>query len=187
MAKHNTLHLVSSADDAFADTVILQMILNQFIGVEFWAIGWQKEQAQLPVSGLHELYDLSRPMRRVSIDDKKDRARLIVHQTAKELDELSRVHAPVHHHESNFSSGTLRRDEIQTEALSGGFNHRSVSSRRPGGAGVTIRAHPRFVAKIHHGAFAFSQRLNLRILLIEPFLYTLGVSFTGTAQRFFPR
>ena len=78
MAEDVAFEFLRRLQQAFANSVCLQMVPHEFIRIEFRGVRRQEEQLKVAVRRRYEFLDRFRPVRGMLIDDEENRLRLIV-------------------------------------------------------------------------------------------------------------
>src|SRR5574343_739339 len=121
---------------------------DRFIWVQMRRVWRQIEELELTVQALDVALHYLCLVDRMTIDNQKHGLVGIDHQALEELDKDLCVDRALMQHESTFALRADRRDHVQREAPARRLHHRSLALRRPGCAGVVVRADARLVAKV---------------------------------------
>ena len=111
--------------------MLTDMIPDKFIGVEVGGIAWEKVQLQPTAQRLYMTSDTSRAMRRMAIDDKKDRPPAARQELLEKGDKPSGVEPPRVDRVPEAASCGDRRDRVDRLALTAGAHHRGLTFGSP--------------------------------------------------------
>jgi len=142
MAEHGPMQLLRGTDTLATDGVVLEVIPDALIRIEFRRIRREEEQTETILDGLDELRHAAGFVSRMTIDNQKRHAICAMNQPLDKIKELRCADPPLNHHEAKFTLGTDRRDHVQTKPCTGAADHRGSALCRPGGTGVMIGTHP---------------------------------------------
>jgi len=183
VAHHFPLHLLWPRDDLAANAVVLQVVPDRFVGIQFGGVGRQKEQPQFVHHALQKPPHFHGLVRWMSVHDQEDRSPLALPQPLEKADEHLGVHAALHSHEAKVTTATDRRNKIQAQAGTGGGNNRRLAAWRPSRAGRGVGANAGFVAKPNLGFVGLGCRTNPREFLPQPALHRSGILLVRPPQR----
>jgi hypothetical protein len=96
VTQHSASKLFATPDRVLADSMVLQVVPDVFAGIQIWGVQRQEKEPATSLCRSHELKNLLSTVRRMAVDDQKDWAECVVDEALEKLDEILRVHSPVH-------------------------------------------------------------------------------------------
>lgn len=182
-AQDCSLHLRGSCDDLAAKNVVLQIVPDQFVGIQFWRVRRQEEQPQSGRDGFDERSDHRRLVRGMPVYDQEDGTTTTMDQPFQVLDEDFRRNTPSDDRKVKLPCSTHGGNQVHPKPCSSRRNDRSLATGRPGGSGMCVRPDTSLVAKKHQCFAVFCVLANARILFFQPSRHSIGVLLVCSPQR----
>ena len=176
------LHLIRAGDDLAPKGVILQVVPDQLVGVQFRGVRGQKEQAQSGADGFDKCSDHHRLMRRMTVDNQKDRAFPVENQALQVLDENLRRHAPLDNRKVKLAPPAHGGYQVHAEARSRRRNDGRLAFRSPRFPAVRVRTHTGLIPKEDVRPANLRFAANLRVLLLQPVRHGFRILLVGAPQ-----
>ena len=132
---------------------------------------------------LHGFNKLGHPlcfMSRMPIDNQKHGPMGSMKKSSDEINKLSGSDPTLDRHETEFSLGADRRDQVQSKPCPSATDHRGLPFQGPGGSGMMVRAYSRLIPKVYQSLSLTGQPLDFGILFLQPSLYLLRFLLVGT-------
>ena len=166
-----------------AETIGLDILVEEFIWVELRAVTRQPDQAQSGLVGGDEVAGHDRAMHRVAIHDQIQLPCRLLKQATHELHEQQAIELAVEHHELKMATVCDRRDHVAAKALPGGPDDRRLAHRGVARTGNVVAAQAHLVAPVNHGLLPLGVPNNRRILRAQPARNCRIVTLIGPARR----
>src|SRR5262245_57769083 len=122
-------------------------------------------------------------MRRVPVDNHKDRRARIDQKPLEEVYEHRSGDPPVSQHEAQLTLRADRRDQIDAEPCARTRDHRRPPSLTPGCSAVEVRSNAGLVGEEDLRALAPCATLDRRVFRRQPVLHRLGVLLIRPPER----
>ena len=185
MTYYRAMHLTGGYDSLLANSIILKVVPDPLVGIQFWGVRRQEEQAKPLFNGFafDKLGNAFRPVCRMPVDNQKNHSFGAVKQPFNEFNKQGSSHAAFDGHKAEFSLCAHRGNNVQAETCSGGTYHRGPAFHRPCGTRMMIRAHAGFISKEYLSFKAARHAPNTGILFVKPFLDFFRLLLIGTPHR----
>ena len=165
------------------DRVALDILVKQFVGIEFGAVGGQIEKIDPLAMFGQPLAGLSGSVNCMVFNDKEHFSWVLTYQAAQEINENPSFESFFEDPEVEVSLIGYGRDHVTSETLSGSFDNRCFTLNPIGATHRMIGTEPHFITPEGHGLFLFGSFPNGRIIVFQPTLNGFGVLFISPAQR----
>ena len=165
-------HVLGRGDDLAPNAMILQVIPDSLIGIEFGGVGREEEHTHPLLDGFalkERLHPLGL-MGGVAVHNEKHHPACALNQPLDEVDKDPRAHLALDSHEPKLPLGTDGREHSEAEPGARGADYRRGPLRCPGGAAMMVRADTRFVAKEDLGLLLPRQAPDAGIVFCQPLL-----------------
>ena len=168
MAAHDGHEFGSVGRTTLAEPVRLDVLVQQFIGVQFRAVARHPNQPQPRRVAGCKACGCSGLVHRMPVHDQRDRAGDLFEQPLHERHKHWRLEFALKHHEGQSPSVGDRRDHVAAEALPGRPDDRGLAQRGVARSGHVVTAQAHLVAPIDRGPVTPGLPRNRRILFRQP-------------------
>ena len=185
MTHDSTMQLFRIRNGASANSIVLQIIPNPLVRIQFRRVRWKKEESKALLNrlGFNKRGNLTCLMRRMPINNKENLTIGTMDQSLNELDKTYRAHAASDNHESEFALGAHRRYHVQSETSSGATHNRRFSLDSPRSARMMVRSHASLVSEEYLRLFSACKATNLRKFFLQPLLDRFRLLLISSPDR----
>src|SRR5437899_13044975 len=175
------LLLVDGADAA--ERVGFHVLVQQFIGIQFRAVGRKPEELDARRVLCQPATHRRRLVHGVAIQNQKHFPGDQTQQATQKIQKDRRGEALVKNHEGQSTAIGEGRDQVAAEALTGARHHGRLAAASIGAAGLMVGAQPHLVAPVNLGLFSLGLRPDGRVFLLQPSPHGGRVLFVGAPHR----
>lgn len=176
-------HFALGGRAAAAEGIGFDVLVDQFVGVEFRAVAGQKEKPQARGVFLQPFFDLGAAMDGMTVDDEENGLVILPDQAAQKVDEDRRGERALEETESELAAVGEGRDEVAAKASSGAGDDRRAALGAETAAGGVIAAQAHLIAPVNGGPGLARLPGDTRVVLFEPAAHGLRVALESSAHR----
>ena len=164
------------------DRIALHILIQQLIGVQFWAVRRKEIQLDLLPMGFEPARRLAGLVRRVFVHDQNYLSTYLTQKPFQKSNEHPCVEALLEHHEAKSPPVGDGGNHIAAEALTCAGNHRRLTPPAPGASRLMVGSQAHLVPPVDLRPVALCPRPNRRIFLPKPLPHRLGVSLVRSSH-----
>ena len=164
------------------DRIALHILVQQLIGVQFWAVRRKEIQMDLLPMDFEPARRLAGLVRRVLVHDQNYLPTYLTQKPFQKPNENPCVEALLKHHETKSPPVGDGGNHVAAEALAGTGNHGRLTPPAPGASRLVVGSQPHLVPPVDLRPVALGPRPNPRIFLPKPLPHRLGVSLVRSSH-----
>lgn len=183
MAAHGGHEFGPIGRPAFAEPVGLDVLIQQFIGVQFRAVARHPNEPQPLLVLVHKVLGGAGSMCRMPVHDQIDVAGDLFEQSLHERHKDGCLELALKHHEGQAPLVRDGGDHIAPKPLAGGAHNRSLSQRGIARPRHVVTAQPHLVAPINRGVVPPGLPGDCRVFSPQPMRDSRIVPLVGAPHR----
>jgi hypothetical protein len=161
-------HLGAILRTTLPQRVGLDVVVEQFIGIELRAVARELNQTDLVSVGGDKVLRDARAMHGIPVDNEIDLAARLLPKPAHEVDEHRRAEGAVEHPKDELPPVGDRGDHATAKALARRADDRRLADRRVAGARDMVTAQPHFITPVDRGALVLCVARNGGVFALQP-------------------